>query len=141
MASEPQTDVCLAVVPITDVLVASPNAASNEATVFAVPDGANFQIELLSVSYVANTLPVDAAANINFDLEYVDDSDSDAVANILATFTLDDSRTAVIVNPVWRGSQIMEAGDVVNLEFDVATPTTAAQGAAVILEYRVLRHS
>ncbi len=141
MASEPQTDVCLVVVPITDVLVQAPDDSSNEQTIFGVPDGANFQIELLSVSYVAQVLPVDAGANINFDLEWVDDSASDAVANILATFTLDDSRTAVIVNPVWRGSQILDPGDTVNLEFDVTTPTTGAQGAAVIVEYRVLRHS
>ncbi len=141
MASEPQTDICLVTVPITDVLVLSPNAASNEATVFAVPDGANFQIELLSVTYVANTLPVDGAANINFDLEWVDDSNSAAVADILATFTMDDNRVAVIGNLVWRGSQILDPGDHVNLEFDVDTPTTAAQGAAVIVEYRVLRHS
>ena len=142
MSSEPQTDVCLVTVPITDVLVTSPGPLL-EATVFAVPDGANFQIELLSVTYVANTLPVDGA-NLNFDLEYVDDSNSDAVADILATFTMDDNRTAVIGNLVWRGSQIMEAGDVINLEYDTdqdGTITTAAQGAAVVLEYRVLRHS
>ena len=141
MSSEPQTDICLVTVPITDVLVTGPDGASNEATVFAIPDGANFRVELLSVSYIANTLPIDGSANVNFDLEYVDDSDSDAVVNLLATFTLDDNRTAVIVNPVWRGSQIMEAGDVINLEFDVADPDTAAQGAAVVLEYKILRHS
>lgn len=141
MASEPQTDVCLVTVPITDVLVTSPDAASNEATVLSVPDGANFQLELLSVTYVANILPVDGAANINFDLEFVDDSASDAVTALVSAFTMDDNRTAVIGNLVWRGSQIMDAGDVINLQFDVATPTTAAQGAAVVLEYRVLRHS
>lgn len=140
MTSEPQTDVCLAVVPITNAIVASPDNASNQAVIFAVPDGANFQIELLSVTYVAHVLPVDGV-NVNFDLEFVDDSDSDTVADILATFTMDDNRTAVIGNLVWRGSQILDPGDAVNLEYDVATPSTAGQGAAVVVEYRVLRHS
>jgi hypothetical protein len=142
MASEPQTDVCLAVVPITDVLVTSPGPLT-EATVFAIPDGANFRIELLSVTYVANVLPVDGA-NLNFDLEYVDDSDSDTPADLLATFTMDDNREALIGNLVWRGSQIMEAGDVINLQYDTdesGAISTAGQGVAVVLEYKVLRHS
>lgn len=142
MASEPQTDVCLATVPITDVLVTSPGPLV-EATIFAIPRGVNFQIELLSVSYVAETLPVDGA-NLQFDLEVTDDSDSQAVTALVSAFTMDDNRTAQIGNLVWRGSRIMEAGDTLNLQYDTdqgGTITTAGEGVSIVIEYRVHRHS
>lgn len=138
---EPQTDVCIAVVDFDEVVAQAPNAAANEKCLLAVPDGANFQLEVLAVSYRANQLPVDASNNINVDIEWFDDSASDASTDLRATYTLDDDRTALIMNFLWRGSQILDPGDVLNAEFDVTTPDTAGQGCAFIIEYRVQRHS
>ena len=139
MAFEPQSDVQIAVINIDPCLELTPTSV--EAGLLVVPDGANFQIEVLSVTYRANILPVDASANINIDLEWIDDSAADAVTNLIAAFTLDDNRTALVGNLVWRGSQIMDAGDALNAEFDTATPTTKSEGAILVVEYRVLRHS
>lgn len=137
---EPQTDVQILVVPIDAALEQTPTAT--EATLLAVPVGVNMQLELLSVGFRANTLPIDAAAAVTFDLEWIDDSNSDAVTNLAAAYSmLAANATALVYNQVWRGSQILDAGDAVNAEFTVATPTTASEGAALIVEYRVLRHS
>ena len=136
---EPQTDVRLHVVPIDAALETTPTAV--EVCLLSVPDGANFQIELLSVNYTAVVLPVDAGVAVEFDLEWVDDSAADAVANLTADYNLQTGPTARVNNEVWRGSQILDPGDTVNAEFDVATPTTASEGAALIVEYRILRHS
>lgn len=136
---EPQTDVNIIVVPIDAALEQTPTVV--EACLLSVPDNANYQLELLSVNYTAVVLPVDAGVNVELDLEWVDDSASDAVANLVADYNLQTGRTARVNNEVWRGSQILEAGDTVNAEFDVATPTTASEGAALIVEYRILRRS
>ena len=135
---EPQTDVQLIVVPIDAALETAPTVT--EATLLAVPDGVNFQIELLSVGFRCNTLPVDAGVAVEFDLEWVDDSAADVVANLRIDYNMQ-TATVLVYNEVWRGSQILDPGDAVNAEFDVATPTTASEGAALIVEYRVLRHS
>ena len=136
---EPQTDVRLHVVPIDAALETTPTAV--EACLLSVPDGANFQIEVLSVNYTTVVLPVDAGVAVEFDLEWVDDSAADAVANLTADYNLQTGPTARVNNEVWRGSQILDPGDTLNAEFDVATPTTASEGAALIVEYRILRHS
>jgi hypothetical protein len=100
------------------------------------------QMEVLSVGYRANTLPVDAGDPVTVDIEWIDDSASDVVANLAAAYDmLAAGSTVLVYNEVWRGNQILDAGDVVNAEFTVATPTTASEGAALIVEYRVLRHS
>lgn len=138
---EPQTDVCIMVVGFDEIVAQSPNAAANEKCLLAVPDGANFQLEVLAVSYRANQLPVDASNNLQVDLEWFDDSDSDASTDLIADYELNTGRTALVVNPMWRGSQVLDAGDVLNAEFDVTTPDDAGEGCAFIIEYRVLRHS
>lgn len=141
MAGEPQTDVCIAVVDFDEVVAQAPDAAANQKMLLVVPDGANFQIEVLAVSYRANQLPVDASNNINVDIEWFDDSASDAETDLVTAYTLDDNRTALIMNNCWRGSQILDPGDSLNAEFDVTTPDTSGQGCAFIIEYRVQRHS
>lgn len=138
---EPQTDVRFLLVNIDAILVTAPNAAANEVTLLICPDGANFRLELLGVTYSAVVLPIDGSNNVNLDIEYVDDSDSDTVVDLVATFTLDDNRTARVANEVYRGSQILEPGDTISAEFDVTDPDTAAQGAVLQVEYRVLRRS
>lgn len=135
---EPQTDVQLVVVPIDAALETTPTAT--EATLLAVPDGVNFQVELLSVGFRTNTLPVDAVDAATVDIEWVDDSAADAVADLQATYNML-TATVLVYNQIWRGSQILDAGDAVNAEFTVTTPTTASEGAALIVEYRILRHS
>ena len=81
---------------------------------------------------------------MTFDLEWIDDSASDAVANLEAAYNmLAAGSTVLVYNEVWRGSQILDPGDVVNAEFtgNVSTPATPSEGAALIVEYRVLQRS
>ena len=138
---EPQTDVHLLIVPIDAALEQTPTVV--EAALLICPDGANFQLELLGITYTAVTLPVDGSNDVNVDIEFVDDSASDAVTTLVSGYTLDDNRTARVANTVFRGSQILDPGDVINAEFAslVATPDTASEGAAFQVEFRILRRS
>lgn len=136
---EPQTDVHLVVVNIDPCLEATPSSV--EAGLLVCPDNAGFQLELLSITYRANILPIDGSANINVDIEFIDDSNSDTVTNLVTAYTLDDNRTALVGNEVFRGSQILDAGDAINAEFDTATPSTKSEGAIFVVEYRILRRS
>ncbi len=137
---EPQSNVHLSVIPIDAHLEQTPTQV--ECCLLICPDNAGFQLELVSITYRADTLPIDASNNVNVDIEFIDDSDSDTATNVVAAFELDGSGlTAVVGNELWRGSQILDAGDVINAEFDVSTPDTASEGAAFVVEYRVLRRS
>lgn len=138
MSGTHQEDTIFVVVNIDTALEAIPTTV--EACLLAVPDGVNYQVELLSVNYTAVVLPVDGTDPVTFDLEWVDDSNGDAVANLVAAFDLEGG-TARVNNQVWRGSQILDPGDTVNAEFAVTTPDTSSQGAALVVEYRVLRRS
>lgn len=135
---EPQSDVHITVVPVDAALETTVTAT--EATLLAVPDGMNMQMELLSVGFRCNTLPVDASNVATLDIEFIDDSDSDSVTDLSTSYDLL-TATVLVYNQVWRGSQILDAGDAINAEFTVTTPDTASEGAALIVEYRVLRHS
>ncbi|KKN83853.1 hypothetical protein LCGC14_0295060 [marine sediment metagenome] len=138
---EPQTDIGIVVVPLDAALETTPTVV--EVALLGCPVGANMQIELLSVGFRTNTLPVDSAGTgtILVDIEFIDSSGSPDVSNLLANYDVE-AATVLIYNSVWRGSQIMEAGDVINAEVaSDGTHNTASEGAALIVEYRVLRHS
>ncbi len=135
---EPQTAVQILVVPVDAALETTPTIL--EACLLACPTGANMQMEILSVGYRANTNVVDAGTT-TVDIEFIDDSNSDAVSNLGVAFDLTGA-TVLVYNEVWRGSQILDAGDVVNAEFTTdGSLSTASEGAAFIVEYRVRRHS
>ena len=140
---EPQTDVRILSIPIDDCLEQSP--LMNNKTLLVVPDFANSRYELLSVGFVAQVLPIDGSNDLFLDIEFVDDSASDAVTTIRTDFNMAAAgSTPAVYNKVWSGSQIMDAGDAINAEFDdtnVTTPDTASEGAALIVEYRVLKRS
>ena len=134
----PQEDVQIAIIPIDGHLESSPT--ETEACLLACPTGANMQMELLSVGYRANTNVVDAGTT-TVDIEFIDDSDSDVVSTLQAAYDLTGA-TVLVYNEVWRGIQVLDAGDVVNAEFTTdGTLSTPAQGAAFIIEFRVSRHS
>jgi len=137
---EPQTDIRLAVVPAEAAVEGTPTIA--ELGLLAVPDGANFQLELVSVGCVMHTLPIDAGG-VTVDIEWCDDSASDAVTDLLAGYDLTAGGSTVLVyNQIWRGSQILDPGDAVNAEFATdGTISTPGQGLAFIVEFRVLKHS
>lgn len=138
MAGEPQTDIVIAIIPIDAALETTPTIV--EACLLACPDGANMQLEILSVGYRANTNVVDAGTT-TVDIEWIDDSASDAVANLATAFDLTGA-TVLVYNEIWRGSQILDPGDVVNAAFVTdGSLSTASEGAALIVEYRVLKHS
>lgn len=130
----------LLTVPIEAALEATPTAT--EICLIACPDNAGYQIELKSVTYTAHTLPIDAGG-VLVDIEWVDDSNGDAVADLKAAFDLTvGGSVARVGTEVWRGSQILDPGDTVNAEFATdGTLSTAAVGPAFIVEYRILEKS
>lgn len=135
---EPQTAVQFITVPIGDHFNATPTAV--EATLLSVPDNANFQVELLGISLRQHIVVVDAGTT-TLDIEWIDDSDSDAVANLLAAFEYTGT-TALVSGEVWRGSQILDPGDAVNAEITSdGGLTTAGEGPAFTVEFRIKRHS
>ena len=134
---EPQTDVHITVVPIDSALEATP--IITEQCLLACPDNEGLQMELLSVGYRANTLPIDST-DLHVDIEFIDDSNSDAVTDLAENFDMA-AATVLVYNEVYRGHQILDAGDVINAEFTVTSPSTISAGAALIVEYRILRRS
>ena len=135
---EPQTDVRIAVIPCDEALETTP--LIGELALLVVPDGANCRLEVLSVGFRANTLPIDGSNAVTVDIEWFDDSASDAGTDLLATYDLN-AATALVYNQIWRGSQILDPGDVLNAEFTTTSPDTASEGAGLIVEYRVVKHS
>ncbi len=137
-AFEPQTDIQTIVIPVDAAMEQTPTIT--DVCLLACPDGVNMKLELLSVSFRANTLPADGG-DVDIDLEFIDDSDSSSVTDLVTDY---DAKTAIvlIVNEVFRGSQVLDPGDVINAEFTTdGGLTTASEGAALIVEFRVLRHS
>ena len=139
MTWAPQKAVQLNVVPCDAALETTPTIG--ELCLLGCPDNAGFQLELLSVSFRANTLPVDGTNDVHCQVEFIDDSGSDAVTALVAAYDLEDDTVVLIMNEVWRGSQVMDPGDVINVDFDVTDPDTASEGAAFIVEYKVLERS
>ena len=135
---EPQTDIHTLIIPGDGPLMAAPLGQS-EQTLLAVPLGVNAQYDLVSISWRAHVLPVDGSNDVHVDIEYI--APGVAAVNLVVAYDLEDDTTVLVVNEVFRGSQIMDVGDVINVEYDVTTPDTASSGAAWIVEYRVLRHS
>jgi hypothetical protein len=135
---EPQTDVHYLVIPCDGALETTPTV--KECCLLACPDGFNCQLELKSVGCVAHTIPVDASNAATVDIEWCDDSESDAAADLKATFNLL-AITAKVYNTIWQGSQVLDPGDTANAEFTTTTPDTAAEGFAFIVGYKVLKHS
>jgi hypothetical protein len=109
-----------------------------EVGLLCVPDNAGYQIEVLGVSAFCVVVPIDAGDAATGDLEWVDDSESDAVANLAAAFNFL-GMTARVTNQIWRGSQILDPGDTLNMELTVVTPTTASEGMAIQVEYKILQ--
>lgn len=137
---EPQTDVQVVSIPCDMAWETTPTM--KEFCLLTCPDNANMQLELLSVGFVADTLPIDST-DLHVDVEFIDDSDgSDTATDLVENYDVEVANaTAAIYNEMWRGSQIMDAGDVINAEVTSTSPSTASEGAAFIVEFRVLRHS
>lgn len=136
---EPQTQVTVIPIPV-DVCMSVIQSLITEVTLLSVPDNVNYRMELLGVGIRANVIPVDAGDAATVSIEWVDDSNGDAVADLEADFNLL-TIDALVYNQIWRGSQLLDPGDSVNAEFTVATPTTASQGASLIVESRILQRS
>ncbi len=135
---EPQTDIRILVIPIDAALEQTPTVV--EVCLLACPDGVNMQMELLSVSFRCNTLPVDNS-DVHVDIEFIDDSAADAASDLKENYDLE-AATVLVSNTVYRGSQILDPGDVINAEFTTdGAVGTASEGAALIVEYRIKRHS
>lgn len=139
MSFEPQTDVHIIVIPVDAHMNAAVTEA--EATLLCVPDGANFQMELLGVSFRCNTVPADGSA-VTVDIEWNDESGTPSSPTALKSAYDLTAATVLVNNQIWRGSQILDPGDAVNAAFTAdAGLDTPSEGAALVVEYRVLRHS
>ena len=135
----PQDEVHIFPILIDGAFASTPTLT--EIPILACPDGEGCQLEMLSVSFFAHTVPADSNGTILGDLEHVDDSDSDTVSNIAAAVDFE-GLTARVTNQLWRGSQILDPGDTVN--FEMATDgaiSTPSVGAALLVEYKVKKRS
>ena len=136
---EPQTDVQVITVPCDAAGEQTPTIS--ELCLLACPDNVSMQLELIAIGYRANTLMIDTT-DCHVDIEHIDDSASDAATDLVTDFDMEvENVTALVYNPVYLGSQILDAGDVINAEFTVTSPTTASEGVAFIVIFRVLRRS
>jgi hypothetical protein len=141
MSGLEQEKVQIAIIPCEPAFETSPTWV--EVPLLACPDNAGYQLELLAVGVIFVVLPVDGSNVVKADIEFVDDSDSDTVTNLASAFDFtvngNSAMTARVYNSIWRGSQILDPGDTVNAEMDTTTPDTAGQGAAFVVEFRVLQ--
>lgn len=129
--------ISIAVIPCDSAFETTPTTV--EVCLLACPDNANYQMELLGIGFTAVVLPVDGSNVVEADIEFVDDSDSDTVTNLVDAynFLAAGPNTARVYNQVFRGKQILDPGDTVNAEMHTTTPDTASEGAAFIVEYRI----
>ena len=113
---------------------------------FGCPDNAGFQIEVLSVSCMAVTVPISSDGDVTLDIEWIDDSDSQSVDEIedgdAVAYDME-AMTANVVNEVWRGSQVLDPGDGINAEItdSGSGATSAAVGLIFLVEYKILERS
>lgn len=137
---EPQTDVQIVPVMLGDPITAN---TVTDRVVLTCPDNEGAQLEFKSLSFACTTVPADADGVVTADIEFVDDSAADAKANLNASAVDLESLTAIVNNEAWRGSQLMDPGDAINIEFtnDSAAIDTAVVGLVAILEFRVLKRS
>ena len=138
---EPQTDVHLTTVNLTftqNVTAVIP--------LLAVPDGANFQLELLSVhSVVGDDFPAGGTLSVRYGT--TDDSDSQN-ETLLGDATInpesggDLGSTDFVSTSSMRGSVILDPGDTV-YAICIAdnNAVTFPHGLTAVVEYRILRRS
>jgi hypothetical protein len=128
---EPQTDIGIAPATIADADVAT----SHEQVVFICPLNANVQVEILSVSCTAETLPTAASAAVTSR-----DASADSETVLASATDIVTSQTANEGQELFRGSKILEGGDTVFVALSGVT-VGAVRGLSFVVEYRVLRHS
>lgn len=138
-ADEPQTQVTITPVPLENPVTAN---TTTDRHIFGCPDGVGYEIEVLGVSFSVVTVPADADGTVLCDIEFVDDSAADAKSDLIAGVDLE-SLTANVMNDGWRGSQVLDPGDTINLEFtsNSAAIDTAAVGLVAYVEHRVRKRS
>jgi hypothetical protein len=125
-------------VPAEAAFETTPTVA--EVPLAACPDDLGMQIALEYVGVIFHVVPVDGTDPVTGDLEWVDDSDSDTVANLKATFDFE-GLTARVTNTVWQGWQVLDPGDTVNMEMTATTPDTAGAGAGFVVLGKILKKS
>ena len=123
-AHTPQTMMFITMVPCEAAFESTPTIT--EIPLLTVPDNEGWQIRLNGCDFICVTAPADAGGVVG-DLEWVDDSDSDAVANLKAAYDFT-AATIRVNNEVWKGTQILDPGDTVNMEMatdgSISTPGT-----------------
>lgn len=124
-------------VPIDAAFASTPSTP--EIGLLIVPDDMGMQVAVQYVGFAANTLPVDAGGVVA-DLEWFDDSASDASTNLVAAYNFAVANNTVVVgNKMWQGWQILDPGDVLNLEFATdGTISTPSRGATVVVIGKIL---
>ena len=136
MAGEPQTDVQLSMTRLHFL-----QNDTQDIVLLGVPDGANFQLELLSISVGVGDNRV-AGGTLSIRPGWVDDSDSDAVALLASGTTDPETLTARVVTELFRGSQILDPGDTVFMRCIADNnAVTLTEEETAIVEYRIVRRS
>ncbi len=111
-----------------------------EVTLFCVPNYNNMNVEIISIGVCNHT----GATTLLTDLEWVDDSESDVVADLdtpPASTAIDiDDLTDRIYNSIWRGNLALGPGDSLNAEITVSNSANLV-GFSFIIEYRITERS
>lgn len=125
----------------------TPVPASPVPVIFAAPSSPNVRIEVVSISVIANILVVDAADPITVNLVYHDASaDADTTLLTGGAGALGDLKAAGGLSAnealtLWTGAQSLDPGDSIRAPLTITTPTTAGEGYAFIVGYRVKEYN
>mgnify|MGYP001565540638 CR=1 FL=1 len=133
------------VVPVdNEYLKAVPVPDDGSQVIFGCPSLPGCRVEVLSISWTAVTLPVDAADPVTVTLNFHDASaDTDTALLTGAAGALGDLLSAAGISvanefvTVWHGVQSMDPGDTIRFDLTVVTPTTAGEGGAFLVAFRI----
>lgn len=131
-----------AIVNIDSALLATP--VHKQFCLLAASPNENEQIEVLAIDYVARTIVIDGTDPVTLVVNAVDDSAADAETAIVSALDIKSTNTALVAKVarnIFRGSTILDPGDVLNAVITSTTPDTAGQGTALVVSYRTTKHS
>ena len=133
------------IVPLdNEYLKAVPVPDDGSQIIFGCPSVPNCRVEVLSISWCAVTLPIDGADPVTQNLVFHDASaDADTTLLTGAAGALGDLLAAAgiaVANEfvtIWHGVRSLDPGDTIRADLTIVTPTTAGEGGAWLIAYRI----
>ena len=123
---------------------ATPVPDDGSQIIFGLPSLPNSRAEVYSVSWTAVTLPVDAADPVTTNVVFHDASaDTDTTLLTGAAGALGDLLSGAGISvanefvTIWHGVQSLDPGDTIRIDLGIVTPTTAIEGGAFLVAYRI----